>query len=80
LQRATLIGPLLKKKKKKENMEAPQNRRLYFERRTTSAKAYGMKVSMLGNTLGTHWELKRNIVVHKGNQGKMENMTPSQHW
>jgi predicted metalloprotease len=62
-------------------MDASQNRRFYFEyrfssfwptyigeRRTTFAKAYGIKVRCYGehvgehieNLIGTHWELERN--------------------
>jgi len=57
-----LIGSVLKKN---ETMEAPQNRRLYFEewslfpwptylgeRKTTFAKAYGIKVRCYGEHVG----------------------------
>jgi hypothetical protein len=47
------------------------------ERRTTFAKAYGIKVRWygehvgehLGDLMGTHWELKKE---HIGNQGKLK--------
>jgi hypothetical protein len=47
--------------KKKETLESPQNKRFYFEfipfglaeRRTTFAKAYGIKVGAMENMLGT---------------------------
>ncbi len=53
------------------------------ETRTTFAKAYGIKVKCygehignLGNLMGTHWELKRDIVRTHWEPGKNEEKPP----
>jgi len=86
LQQANLIGPSLKKNETNEPMEAPKNRRLYFEvqssnpfshrnigeRRKAFANAYGIKVRCCWEHVGEYIGNLGNILGTQWEPGKNE--------